>query len=839
MSKKRLAKQLWYGSEIDHEGNPVPPAPAVDGDNLSGLIEGEVYIHNHPDKPSLFIRTTDGKIHQVTGMDFDVLGQLFLSKTKDDRSKGVIASDKGFEVGEFTSGATGVGVYQNADGQWVIETDNLSVRRKFSANEVEIQTTNHIGGQTLLTAARMVIESVDEMADRFRCIYRKKDGEGNVISQQWKVGDQAFCNTFNLEKQADGAIGNHYYWREVVEVSANNWNEDYYYVDLSISKCASNSSIPKVGDKVVQLGYSKNDDADRQNAIIIAGAGTGSPYIQLFVGINSFVLPEPEQLKPGDNRLSGRLTIKEGSTGWQNLEGLPDSIQNAVDLANKAQETIDKTSVGAVNLLRNSGFTGDYKSEDMITSEHLNDNTELYSKKLDKWMGDAVVYADTNAVSGYSVQLGALSQSVKELITNESYVVSFKARGSSVVVTCGDFKQNVAVTSSYKTYSVKFTFSGSKTFEVEGNARICDLQLERGTIATDWNPSPYDNDKAYAEFQALQYLQDAIVNGSTNMIGGLILSSILKLGNFKDGVMKKVNAGVSGIYNNDDDVAFWAGGTLEQAIKTIIKFKENPQYNPTEEEWRRLASFVVSHGGDAIFKGSVFADNGYFRGLVYALGGLFKGAVEIADGKIKLNEDGSGAYANGNIAWDEYGVMYRKSPEYIVWVEADKYENYNRLLLSDGAYFDLTTNEPDKHLKLLSDVGFNAIVEIKKRRGSRNTTSIFLDGSFRLRRRVQTESGDFTYETADAFIVTVGRNDENLTLTFDKELNMWFFDGYYEQREYHYDLYKEAPQTDDDDTTIQGLNETVSITTSNTAHRLVFTNGILTEYTQESINDGN
>ena len=652
MSKKRLAKQLWYGSEIDHEGNPVPPAPAVDGDNLSGLIEGEIYIHNHPEKPSLFIRTTDGKIHQVTGMDFDVLDKLYLSKTKDDRSKGAIASDKGFEAGEFASGATGVGVYQNADGQWVIETDNLSVRRKFSANDVEIQTTNHIGGQTLLTAARMVIESVNEMTDRFRCIYRKRDGEGNVISQQWKVGDLAFCNTFNLEKQADGAIGNHYYWREVVEVSANNWNEDYYYVDLSKTKCSSGSSEPKQGDKVVQLGYSKNDDANRQNAIIIAGAGTGSPYIQLFVGIKSFVLPEPEQLKPGDNRLSGRLTIKEGSTGWSNLEGLPDSIQNAVDLANKAQETIDKTSVGAVNLLRNSGFTGDYQTEDMITSEHLDSNTELFSKKLDKWMGDAVVYADTNAVSGYSVQLGALSQSVKELIANESYVVSFKARGSSVVVTCGDFKQNVAITSAYKTYSIKFAFSGSKTFEIEGNARICDLQLERGTISTDWNPSPYDNDKAYAEFQALQYLQDAIVNGSTNVIGGLILSSIMKLGNFKDGVMKKVNAGVSGVYSDDNDVAFWAGGTFEQAIKTIVKFKENPQYNPTDEEWMDLAKFVVSHGGAAVFKGSVFADNGYFRGLVYALGGKFKGEVEATSGVFK-----NVTSPNGNFLIDDEGKV--------------------------------------------------------------------------------------------------------------------------------------------------------------------------------------
>ena len=600
--------------------------------------------------------------------------ESYLSKKQNDHTPHSLSVGKNLSVGkkitahdglstdDFLEGASGASVYQNKDGQWCIETDNVKARRKFSANEVEIQSTDHIGGQAILTAARMRIDYVLEESEYYRCYFRKADGEGNVIRNEWKPSDLAYCNTFNLERQSDGSIGNHYYWRKVVAVSseANQDAEsertfgdeiirtaDYHFVDLSKLELeyAEGSNDPKAGDKVVQLGYSGNDDSGRQSAIVIAGAGTGSPYIQIFEGVHDFSLPSnPDQLKPGDNRLSGKLSIKEGSTGWSNLEGLPDSIQNAVNLANKAQETIDKTGVGAVNLLRNSGFTGDYQSEDMITADHLGKDTELFSRKLDKWDGDAAVYADTNAVSGYSVQLGALSQSVKELIANESYVVSFKARGSSVVVTCGDFTQKVAITSSYKTYSVKFTFSGNKRFEIEGNARICDLQLERGTIATDWNPSPYDNDKVYAEFQALKYLQDAIVNGSTNILGGLILSSILKLGNYKNGVMQKVNAGVSGIYNDDNDVAFWGGGTLEQAIKTIVKFKQNPQYRPTDEEWAGLANFVVSHGGDAIFKGSVFADNGYFRGEVHAEKGFFRGEVHAESGVFKNVSSPNGAF---------------------------------------------------------------------------------------------------------------------------------------------------------------------------------------------------
>lgn len=680
MEKKRLTKYLWYGSDVDSEGNPIVPDVSAEGDHLSGLNEGEVYIHNHPDKPALYIRTTDGNVVPIGAGNVEDLEKVFLRKDRDDRSRGVVASDKGFEAGDFVSGATGAAVYKDKQGAWHIETDNLHVRRKFSANDVEIQTTNYIGGQTMLSAASMRIDSVEELADRYRCLFRKKNGEGDVVKQEWKVGDCAYCNTFNLELQADGTMGNHFFWREVVGVSKNDWNDEFHYVELSKSICAGGSSAPKSGDKVVHLGYNKTDDVDRQNAIVIAGAGTGSPYIQLFVGIENFILPEPEQLKPGDNRLSGVLSIKSGSTGWQNLSGLPDSIQNAVDLANKAQETIDNTSVGAVNLLRNSGFTGDYQSEDMIAPDHLDNGSELFSRKLDKWDGDAVVYTDANGLSGYSAQLGGLSQSVKELIVGETYVVSFKARGTAVNVSCGDFSVEQNLTAVYAKYVFKFKFSGSKVFSIEGNARICDLQLERGTIATDWNASPYDNDKAFAEFQSIKYLHDAIVNGNTTVLGGLILSSILKLGNYKNGKMQKVNAGVSGICNDENDVAFWGGGTFEQAIFTIMKFKQNPNFRPTEEQWADMANFVVSHGGDLFLRCSVYAENGYFRGR-----------LEQGNEATVLEKDGSGHIANENIRWTKEGIMYRRSPDVIEWVNVEEFKegeiNYDK-----GTFFDLSVS---------------------------------------------------------------------------------------------------------------------------------------------------
>ena len=245
----------------------------------------------------------------------------------------------------------------------------------------------------------------------------------------------------------------------------------------------------------------------------------------------------------------------------------------------------------------------------------------------------ATVSADSAAGSGYSAAIGSLSQSVS-LIKGESYVISYKAKGTSVSVSCGSFSVSQPLTSSYQRYTHKITFNGNGIFLISGTATVCDLQLERGTIATDWKPSILDNDKSMAGFQAINYIASAIKDGSVDILGGLILANMVQLGNYKDGKMQKVTAGVSGIYNDDDDVAFWAGGTLQQAILTVMRFRNDPNYQPTDTEWANMANFVATHGGDTFLRGYIYALGGKFRGVVEALGGFFRGKVETSvDGK--------------------------------------------------------------------------------------------------------------------------------------------------------------------------------------------------------------
>ena len=750
-------------------------------------------------------------LQQVTP---DELSKMFLRKDQDDQTEHLIKFLSGLHCGEFNQGSTGVGIYQDDAGNWHIETDYLDVRLKFTAKEVEIQTVYHIAGAQVKSSANMKCVRVEELDDVYRCYMNTTDDDGNEVTNDFKVQDQAYVQTFNLVKQADGTTGNHFLWRLVVAVGEN-------YIDLSKSVCAEGSDAPKAGDDIVQLGYRGTDDPNRQVAVIDAGAGNGAPYYRQYVGIDSFTLPAPEtQLKPGDNELSGRFHIEQGSTGWKNMDGLPEEIQEAADLAadayqeaesakeladgaaqeaadaqdrldgwaddglisptekltlkqelenlqaeyestsadaakygldasayasawnaykaeleyhsadtpeniavrdtfatsqaafyearttllgtiaDKAKEYVDTSiggiCVGSVNLLRNSGFTGNYETESLTSGTGLQPGTEMYSKALLHWSGIATVQEDTDAVSGRSATVGSLSQALASLIPNEHYVISYKAKGTSLAVSCGDFSVAQPLTTDYRRYAHKFTFTGTGVFLLSGTATVCDIQLERGTIATDWKPSPLDNDKTAAKFQSIQYIADAIKNGSVDILGGLILASMLQLGNYKDGEMQKVTAGISGIYNDDDDVYTWGGGTFEQAIRAVMMFRDDPTYQPSEAELKQIAKAVITHGGRAILNDVIL------RGYVYALGGIFQGKVSIAGGKILLNEDGSGQLADGAYYWDAFGTPYVKRDSRIIWrnLTADETEidprlgNYIEGYTEDLSHYRFTLPAP-------------------------------------------------------------------------------------------------------------------------------------------------
>jgi hypothetical protein len=75
--------------------------------------------------------------------------------------------------------------------------------------------------------------------------------------------------------------------------------------------------------------------------------------------------------------------------------------------------------------------------------------------------------------------------------------------------------------------------------------------------------------------RALNYLRTAMEN-ETVIDKGMVLTTLLRLG-AKAGNEWKEHAGISGIYEENNDIAFWAGGTLEDAVNNLaaIIFRMN------------------------------------------------------------------------------------------------------------------------------------------------------------------------------------------------------------------------------------------------------------------------
>ena len=565
----------------------------------------------------------------------------FISKRNPDAANELITFLKGLLIGKNGSGIT---VLEDGTSQAVV--DRLYVKIKAVFDELEVKKKTHVGGEQILSPAGMKCVRVEELDESYRCFFLS-EVDGITINNEFTVGTLALAQEFNIKEGTSHNVSNRYYWREVTGVGSD-------YIDLSKTNADKDSDIPVAGDDIIGLGHLT--DITRQAAIILSSVNETSPSIIFYQGINSFSLAGKEVIGLGFDKstghayinvygdayigakdestyirytqkggvdIKGMFHIEQGSTGWKNMEGLPDEIQAAADLAQKAQDAIDNAAVGSVNLLRNSGFTGNYSPADLNFNTELSAKSEVYSDKLNYWSNSgASVIKDTSAVSGYSVTIGSISQVVNALIPDENYVVSFKAKGENVTVTCGGWNTQQPLTSSFQKFVFKFTFNGAKSLALAGACTLCDIQLERGTIATDWAPNPLDRDDFYSTFLALKYLTDYMKDGSVDILGGLILAGAILLGNYKDGSMQEVTAGISGTYNDGDDVSFFSGGNLEKAIRTVMKYKDDPGYVPSEDELKMMANFVITHGGRAILNDVVL------RGYVHALGGFFRGRLE-------------------------------------------------------------------------------------------------------------------------------------------------------------------------------------------------------------------
>lgn len=374
---------------------------------------------------------------------------------------------------------------------------------------------------------------------------------------------------------------------------------------------------------------------------------------------------------------------------------------------NFSAESSGELNVGTQNLLRNSGFTGDYVSEPLADGVVMDVAKELFSDPRDHWelgRGCSVVALAEVSASGYGVEFDSnvdeLRQSLyANVIKGETYVVSFKAKStavdSEITITLGGTSEMVEVSEDWERVTVRLVPAmTSKGFGISSSyLQICDIQLERGTIATAWTPSYLDNISDRAYYQSLKYLEHALNEGSTTIGSGLVLTNHIKVGNYANKEMIEETGGMQGTWTSNEDPFLWGGGDLDKAIATIEKYKANPSYKPTEEELKGMANFVVTHGGRAILNDIVL------RGYIYALGGnigdliIKDNGIEVAtqkgyirftrNGLILVQEDGSYVHLGTNCC-EAISIQGKDASAGTCYVDEDRYKIAAQINAEDG-----------------------------------------------------------------------------------------------------------------------------------------------------------
>jgi len=607
-----------------------------------------------------------------------------LSKTDDDVARGVITFLKGIAFGAAQKWSI------DGDGNAILNNINAqeAIFKKLTAQEAHfftliIDEIKSVGGQLIITPANCRIDYIKEIREGgvltgWKCYFKAKDGE-RTINNQWEVNDQAIHVEFNV---SDGGSKN--YWRLVtsksstpvkmdiatgIEYGDNDEGDNIYsfhWIVLSKNDCKADSTNPMVGDDVSQLG--NRTIADRQNAIVISAYNI--PFIDFDTFLNDTSIKAPLYVSyRGINSFnvgaSNRVAVIAGNGNY--LSAVL-RIENNSTLADGRD--INDLGITEGNLIRNSGFTGNFDSEEVSENDTVSADTVIFSDPLKFWearnvevksVDDTTISDDYKDRIGRSVSgsvaiinNGSLKQTIESGISIDTwFVLSFKAccpdtTETTLNVSFGGVTNAVKVYNSVQRVDLPFKTTSDDsmlTFQATSKVMLMDVMLIRGNIPSEYQKSEKDNDKSLAKFLELSYLQRAITEASTEIIGGLVLTQLVKVGMYRDKQFTQETGGMSGLYIDEHSPFLYGGGTLEQAIYTAMKYS-NPRYMPNDSEVAEMAKFVVTHGGRAILNDICL------RGYIYALGGIFKN-VQSQDGKWSLDENGVmkciEAWISGNI----------------------------------------------------------------------------------------------------------------------------------------------------------------------------------------------
>lgn len=465
-------------------------------------------------------RTLVGIVDLLSRISLDSLKSLFLRKDQPDTTNyllkllgGIITNN--IESEGFTTGALGAGftLKNDENGRSYLEVDNALFRRSATFIELLIQSLRHVGGQIMLTPASMHCIRVEEQADSYRCFFESTDGD-RTIANEFVVGDQARCQTFNIKEGVHENVTNTYYWRLLVGVG-----EDY--IDLSKTDCDAGSGVPSEGDDIVQLG--NRTDAERQSAIILSSYGNDAPYFKLYRGINSYDLTGKEFVSFSRSEvmvIADSIRLSTGETVKDYIDGKLGSLQ-----------------IGGRNLIPDSKELKLTAGPDTYSAFQTYILTENIKPGTDYVFSvDRSEVTNGREATQFSVRLYRFTPT--ETGYASALVDVSKERKSAVLHTPDTFEEGEAIR--------LLVYSGPHGDCQGRTMKWTHLKLEEGTVATAWTPAPEDLENSIVKVSEK-------VDTNFEVTQGLIkteINSVKVMGTGSENIVKEGNYGIEGDAGN-------------------------------------------------------------------------------------------------------------------------------------------------------------------------------------------------------------------------------------------------------------------------------------------------
>lgn len=612
--------------------------------------------------------------------------QEFLSRKRNDRTKGRITFEQGLVFGEeengfvdgkgnaelltavvkellssgdySSGGLTGSGWKLGMDEDRLshLIVDKLTVRQVMNVFELLINKVRSVGGQICVSAANGKIKAVEEQGDYYLISFEQE----NMFVRHDLVRCQTFTGT-DLRS----------YWVEVADVTTDG---------IVVAKEEFEDVEPKAGDECVLMGNTAVKN--RQNLVLISATEDGEPRVDVMDGVSG---------KSFGNALRARLGnldgIKDDTFPWNNQprgNGLyADNVylrgtfllSTGEDVKTKLEITEGKVQ-SAIDSVRN-----DFLSE----KGYLNNPT--FASGLEKWnsenetvfflVGNKWVWANGAALSKKGDGASVVTDMGRKVVRIRNKYIRQKHENLRFVPT---FPTNSAGKKEALPVYLSFFYRCAKS----GTLKICFENVDKTGFA-DFNSMEVSEEIA-ATGGYVQYTCSGLWNGTGDFklaFDGDIYLYMLVLSTDKiEALTYKYKTlfeqserlvKISAAVYDKDERALQETGLMIQPEGTGIYIKDangklaliGVGVEETDGEGNKKTVIKLT-AGNIKLEGLVTA-NGYFKvkedGSIEAVNGTFRGNVYADGGAIGGFSIGHGHIGGADVIYNEDGTIEVKDTE--------------------------------------------------------------------------------------------------------------------------------------------------------------------------------